>query len=296
MMNELATDLIRLDKYITPRATPKPTPPEPEKVNVEKVEKARTVRKNAQSGKNPNNRPKVAVKTQADDQEIKVQKQPMQIAQDVTPTHGPTLEEIAAKVLLPMKVVRRDGKIENIDSGIRVECPRGHIHNYLLADIMKYQPVCVTCSRGGVTTKRIRSQIEEIFSTPFVFCTGDKKYSHFTATIVACAEGAPAELVRPCSANLFIVKGGYDVPTALRTGFCIILPESQSKEFVNTCIYKHCRGYNFGSAQTKINALVDVKKKPIKMLPYSPVFASHELKYNILQTEMLYIENCGWKK
>jgi len=209
------------------------------------------------------------------------------------PTTHSTVEEIAAMVLPPLKVVVVDGKIENIDSSIRISCPQGHVHKYFLADIMIKSPNCITCNHGGVTIKRIRTQIEELFSAPITLVQSTKKYSHYSGTIDAAACNTPIELRKPCTVNLFLVKSGYNIGE--RNGLCIILPESQSKELINESIYKQCAGYDFGEAQSRVDALITKSKKVSILLPYSPSFAGEKIKYRILNTDMLYIENCGWR-
>lgn len=191
----------------------------------------------------------------------------------------PTINDVAAKVLPPMTVVYVNGIIENIDSSIRVKCPRGHEHLYKNADVLKKSPACKTCSVKGIITKKIREQLEDILGIPLRLTVSSKV--HFTYEGSLSSRSIIVHTVK--SGNTVEEKG-------------IIIPESQSKQLINESIVKQCKHIELPqSARDKINALIPkVESKTAPRLPYSCDFSDSELNYRIIPGNSLYIEKCGY--
>jgi hypothetical protein len=201
---------------------------------------------------------------------------------------SPTIEDICKGVEAPMKVVLHNGAAQNINSGVHIECPRGHIHNYNLRDLTLKQPVCKTCSVAGALTKRIREQIEGIFGQPFSLVEANRRYVHY-AIVRGCCTSLCTE--GTLGISLYTVKSGQTVD---REG--IILPESQSREMVSELIYKQCSRLQLDPRiRTRVDELRPKKvERRDPILPYCAAFAGAEIKYKISPSANLLIEKCLW--
>lgn len=179
---------------------------------------------------------------------------------------GPTLDQIADGVAAPMRVVSR----ENIDSSIKIACPRGHIHLYLLRDLVNSQPKCKTCSVPGVLAKKVREQVEEVTGLTFSLVERTREYCYYVA-----GDG-------PVAKHLYVVKSGYTAPR----NDAISLPESQSRSMIGDLLRKQL---------PDACATPEVKSRPrVDSLPYCEAFAGGFINYRICGNKFLRIENCGW--
>ncbi len=92
-------------------------------------------------------------------------------------TRATTIETVVANILPPLTpLLDANGYIHD-NCSVAAKCSFGHIHRYIISDVICTPPRCTTCSKGNSFSNLMRTTAESILQVPFMINEGPRYIS-----------------------------------------------------------------------------------------------------------------------